>query len=187
MNKTKPLNILSVLSYPTFVALPLVIAFSWLSLLNMIIGIIFISLLPTFLAYVHIRKHSLDFDISDHKQRGKPFVYALLSYAIAAIIFYVMHSQIMFVLSLVYFVVALAIALISTRWKISVHCAGIAGAITDVVYVFGIALLPLFALVIVVAWIRLELKAHNIWQVVAGALVSIMLSLCVWIVLYPVW
>jgi membrane-associated phospholipid phosphatase len=61
---------------------------------------------------------------------------------------------------------------INLFWKISLHTAFLAGAITILILTFGrvgfwaVLLLPL------VAWARMELKQHSIMQVAAGALIA---------------
>ena len=72
-------------------------------------------------------------------------------------------------------------SLINLKWKISAHTAGIGGVIALIyqIHVLGLSALDLFwllCLTIIVAGLigtaRLVLKQHDIWQVLAGAVVG---------------
>ena len=75
-----------------------------------------------------------------------------------------------------YFVNGLVLMIITLKWKISIHASGITGPFTALIYQLGSTMLPLLLLVIPVAWARVELKAHTIRQVTAGAILSSMLT-----------
>lgn len=58
---------------------------------------------------------------------------------------------------------------VTTRWKVSVHVAGLAGALAVAVVHYGgwaLAGIPVLALV---GWARVTLEAHTVAQVLAGA------------------
>lgn len=57
-------------------------------------------------------------------------------------------------------------------WKISMHVAGTAGAVTVLILLYGKRMLPLAALVPLVGWSRCVLEHHTPAQVAAGALVG---------------
>ena len=61
------------------------------------------------------------------------------------------------------------LALVTTVWKISIHCAVAAGSVTVLAYAFGPPVLAGFALVGVVGWSRVAMDDHTTSQVVAGA------------------
>ena len=78
-------------------------------------------------------------------------------------------------------ITVLVMALISLKWKISAHMAGMGGIIALVyqIHVQGLSafyLLWLLCILIVVAGLlgsaRLTLKRHNLWQVLAGVIVG---------------
>ena len=54
-------------------------------------------------------------------------------------------------------------------WKLSIHAAVVAGAVTILVQVFGLPLLVLAPLVALVCWSRVALRDHTPAQTVAGA------------------
>jgi membrane-associated phospholipid phosphatase len=60
------------------------------------------------------------------------------------------------------------LALITTAWKISIHCAVAAGSVTILALIYGPWLYLGYALVALTAWSRVELGDHTRAQVVAG-------------------
>lgn len=70
-------------------------------------------------------------------------------------------------------------ALISLAWKISIHVAAAAGAVTVLGLVFGVTAAPLALLVVALAWARVRLGEHDILQVVAGGVVGAVVAAAV--------
>ena len=73
-----------------------------------------------------------------------------------------------------------ACALINTKWKISMHCAGAGGAIGALIaYSFLFSFNPIWWLCLfifisgLVGSSRMLLRQHDLWQVVAGTLLGI--------------
>ncbi|RLE72513.1 MAG: hypothetical protein DRZ80_07160 [Thermoprotei archaeon] len=64
--------------------------------------------------------------------------------------------------------------------KTSVHMAGIAGPVTFFVIIYGINYSTLYLLLLPVAWARYEKRAHNLSQLVLGAIIAIITT---WITL----
>ena len=62
----------------------------------------------------------------------------------------------------------LMLALVTTVWKISIHCAVASGAVTILALLYGPWLAPGYLLVAVTAWSRVELGDHTRAQVIAG-------------------
>ena len=61
------------------------------------------------------------------------------------------------------------LALVTTAWKISIHCAVASGAVTILALLYGPWLAPGYLLVALTAWSRVELSDHTRAQVIAGA------------------
>ncbi len=64
------------------------------------------------------------------------------------------------------------LAVITTVWKISIHCAVAAGSVTILALTYGPLVLLGYALVAVLGWARVEVKDHTVAQVVAGSLLG---------------
>jgi hypothetical protein len=60
------------------------------------------------------------------------------------------------------------LALVTTAWKVSIHCAVASGAVTILALLYGPWLLPGYLLVGATAWSRVELGDHTRAQVIAG-------------------
>jgi membrane-associated phospholipid phosphatase len=64
------------------------------------------------------------------------------------------------------------LALITTKWKISIHCSVASGAVTILALLYGPWLLCGYLLVAITAWSRVELGDHTRTQVIAGAVLG---------------
>ena len=65
------------------------------------------------------------------------------------------------------------LAVITTVWKVSIHCAVAAGSVTVLTLLFGPWLVPAYLLVALTAWSRVALKDHTTAQVLAGSLLGV--------------
>jgi membrane-associated phospholipid phosphatase len=65
-----------------------------------------------------------------------------------------------------------ALALVTTVWKISIHCAVASGSVTILALTYGPLALPGCTLVGLVGWSRIAMKDHSLAQVLAGAVLG---------------
>jgi membrane-associated phospholipid phosphatase len=65
------------------------------------------------------------------------------------------------------------LAVITTVWKISIHCAVASGSVTIGVLLFGPWLVPAYLLVALTGWSRVSVKDHSVAQVIAGSLLGL--------------
>jgi membrane-associated phospholipid phosphatase len=65
-----------------------------------------------------------------------------------------------------------ACAIVTRRWKISLHCAVAGGAVATVALLYGPLLLALAPIVVVIAWSRVAVADHTVAQVIAGSLIG---------------
>ena len=87
-------------------------------------------------------------------------------------------------LAAAYFSVTLGVLLVSIRWKISVHGAGVGGPGAALIYVYG-----LFALGVVIVWAiviysRVTLRQHTPTQSIAGVSIAVVISWVTYVLLY---
>lgn len=179
---------------PFSVAAMVSVAFSWFSpigigpclspSLSTMIGLATLCILPFLPVAYGVRAGEIDLDVSDPKKRVPLYLPGLASYAIGASIFWILSSKVMFVIALAYLCVASATFMITLVWKISAHTAGVAGPITALTFVFGPWVLPLHMLSIMMVWSRVKLDAHTLNQAVAGLLVAIAVTSCVYFLFY---
>jgi hypothetical protein len=139
----------------------------------------FFPFLPVLYFY---KKNIVDLDISKKEMRTPFFVIAATFYSIAAVIFFITNTEIMFLLALSYAFVTIILLLVNRVWKVSVHSAGVTGPIFALIFVFGLMVLPLSLLIVLVSWSRIKLKKHTFRQTFVGSLIPIVVGL----MLYPV-
>jgi membrane-associated phospholipid phosphatase len=151
------------------------------TVVDALVGVLFIGVLPMVPWAYSYKQGRTDFDVSVREERTKMFIWALVMYVASALLF--LDKPLMFALSCVYFFSTLVVALVNLKWKISVHCSGMAGPVTAIVYVFGLWLMPLYFLVLFVMWLRLRLDAHTHAQVVAGAVEGVLVTGVVYLLL----
>ena len=114
-----------------------------------------------------------DFNVSERKERTRPFLGAAASYLAGGGVLLFMKAPIIIIaLMFCYAGNTVIMLFITFRWKISVHASGVAGPTTALVYSVGTWTAVFFILLIPVGWARMRLRAHTPWQILAGALVT---------------
>ena len=134
--------------------------------------------LPMGMVFVFLTKNYItDLYATDKSERFIPFLTTILSYLLGMFTLLLVKAPAQITaLMACYLGNGIVLALITLKWKISIHSSGITGPITALVYLLGTKLLPLYFLVIPVIWARLELKAHSMLQLTIGALLTIFLT-----------
>ena len=120
-----------------------------------------------------------DFYATERNERFIPFLTTIFSYVVGFVTLVIVQAPgPITALMACYIINGIILALITLKWKISIHASGVTSPVTALVYLLGTRLLPLFLLVLPVIWARLELKAHSKMQLTIGALLS---SILTWI------
>ena len=186
-------NFISIFVAPPTVAVIATICFSlWspiglgsLSIpLTILLCFLCFALFP-FLAILYFkRKKVVDIYVSQRTARTPFFVIAIASYAFASIIFFFTDTRIMLLLALGSLFVSIIAMGINMFWKVSIHTAGVTGPIFALVYVFGVAALPLATIVGLVGWSRIKLKNHTFGQTLAGTVLSLSVGIVLFTTLY---
>ncbi|PIT97147.1 hypothetical protein COT77_02980 [Candidatus Berkelbacteria bacterium CG10_big_fil_rev_8_21_14_0_10_41_12] len=121
-----------------------------------------------------------DFDISERNQRPLPMTIFIIGVAVASIILYFLKVPLdLFVYALSGFVTLIIMTVITFFWKISLHTATLSSIFTAIVVLGGLKFLPFYLILIPVGWSRVVLKKHSVNQVIAGVLVSSLVTLTV--------
>lgn len=146
-------------------------------------GVAFLSaffgaILPlAYLFYLLRREKVTRLDVPLREQRTIPYLISVLIYIAGFVALISVGASVpVNALMFCYATNTLAISAINIKWKISAHAMGASGPLTALAITFGREVLPLFLLVLLVAWARIELKAHTRSQVTAGALLGILLT-----------
>lgn len=194
INSKRVAEVLSVLLAPSAVAFIATLIFTWLAptapvyfnpFLSMIIGILFLSVFPigTVLYYYH--KGKIDLWVSERKVRPPFYIIAIIGYIIASLLFYYLKYNWMFLLSVSYLCVTTVVLISNFFTKVSSHSAGVAGPVTALAYIFGVNAVPLFVFVPLVIWARLKTNAHTFAQLIAGAIIAVVVTFSVYFYFLP--
>jgi len=148
------------------------------SLFFFIVSALFGGILPMTTIFLMLRMGIVrDMYASERRTRTKSFMGTIASYLLGALVLTVFNAPPSLVaLMAFYFVNTLVMTVISLVWKISIHAVGISGPATFLTLQMGAIMLPLSILLLPVGWARLKLGAHDLKQVVAGALLTILLT-----------
>jgi hypothetical protein len=148
------------------------------------IGFVFLSVVP--LAYVggmRLQGRIESLEIRDRSKRTEPFLVALTASggALAAVLGGdIAGRRLLAALVACHALNTTLLLLITTRWKISVHCASMAGAVSTLAFVQGhvpgqllVATGPVLlvggaSLAGLMLWARVRSRAHTLGQAVAG-------------------
>jgi membrane-associated phospholipid phosphatase len=175
---------ISSLSQPPLISIPTfaVINYYLMGGLYSSIGITFIcfifaAFLPVITSLIIINKMKIDIDITDRSKRTLPLSFAVFSYIIGFFVLYFLGAPaITTALMFIYFTNTLLTIFINFSWKISIHAIGIAGPTAALIYTFGIPGVIFGLMIPLVMWSRVKLKKHTVSQVMAGAVLGLIVT-----------
>lgn len=180
MNEEKLARILSIVLGPQ-VWLPVLIVSvllkSGLSTKQLIIlfpGLfLFQILIPLISIYIALKlKKITSWDLPKRKERYWFLILTTISYVLSIALIYFFGNRFLLNVSLILFVVLIAVSVITYFWKISLHASiNTLGSIL-LNFLFAWQLPWLYLAIPLVYWSRLKLKRHNVAQLIAGSLVS---------------
>jgi membrane-associated phospholipid phosphatase len=138
----------------------------------------FSGILPILSLY-YLRRVGIigDMMVNDRDQRLVPFACVFGSYILGTAFLWVFNAPpTMVALMVSYVITSLVMMVITLRWKISIHAAGVAGPSMFLVLRYNLALWPFLIVILLVCWSRWRLKVHTIEQVCAGAMLSALIT-----------
>jgi membrane-associated phospholipid phosphatase len=178
------------LGFVASIAFSIVFGKSFLDIVYLFgLSFIFGVLIP-FLYLVYLRKKDLveSLDVPVRTQRTVPYILASISYAIGLYILVLYSAPVAIVALMVcYLGNTLFIAMVNMFWKISAHAMGVGAVVTGFgfavspFYYIGLILLPL------VSWSRIKLDMHSRGQVIAGSIVSVILTAAQFQLVYAIY
>ncbi len=116
-------------------------------------------------------------DIPKREDRSYPLIIVVMSYLIGTLVLIAFQAPLITVgLMFCYFSNTLVIFFINLRWKISIHSMGVAGPTVALIFSFGYLGAISGLLIPLVMWSRVHLKKHTVSQVIAGALLGLILT-----------
>jgi membrane-associated phospholipid phosphatase len=118
-----------------------------------------------------------DYDVPLKEQRNTPYMVSIGLAIVGFTALCVLNASI-YVLALMFCHITntLILLLINRYWKISAHMLGFAGVLPALIPLFGIYLIISAPFLILLGWARVQLKSHNLLQVVAGAALGFVLT-----------
>ena len=136
-----------------------------------LLAALFAAVIPTlFIAYGIRRGRWADRNVGTKKARLVVLAFITASVAAGSGLLVALRAPRVLAGYLAFMLGSVALlALVTTVWKISIHCAVAAGSVTVLAYAFGPPVASGFALVAVVGWSRVAMNDHTASQVVAGA------------------
>jgi membrane-associated phospholipid phosphatase len=119
-----------------------------------------------------------DLDMSIRAERERVFIAFVIFYALGALDLWLIHAPPIMTASMAgYAASALVVQWITRYWKISTHALGITAPLVALTVLFGARPAPFYALIPLVGWSRVYLRAHTVLQVVAGTLLALTTTL----------
>lgn len=130
--------------------------------------------LPIGFFFFLIKKGKItDIDITKRQERHLFYGFTTIILLISTLLAYFLANYQSFVFSLLFLLIMLTLFLATLKWKISGHLIVSCAAIFIINYIFGWRFIWLFSLVPFIAFARLYLKKHTIYQVLAGIIVGL--------------
>ncbi len=148
-------------------------------LILMLNSALFTSIAPMiFIFYLYATDRISDLDMSIRAERERVFIAFVLFYAAGAVDLWIIHAPSIMTASMAgYAGSALIVQWITRYWKISTHALGITAPLVALTVLYGERPLPFYALIPIVGWSRIYLRAHTVLQVIAGTLLAVVNTL----------
>lgn len=134
-----------------------------------------ISIVPIFIIVLYLVRHNRvdSLFINIRTQRDKVYIFSSVLMGTACVILFFLKAPVVLVaLFVAIFVTGLTFACVNRWWKISIHVASIAAAVTALVVLYGAVAAWTILLVPLVAWARVKMEHHTLAQVLTGGLLS---------------
>lgn len=141
-----------------------------------ITGLTLVVIAPALIYLLVSRQYDkkIDIDISNRADRPLPLMLASLGALVGGVIVSNrLDSPNLLLMSQTLVAMLMILTVISLVWKISIHASTMAALVTLLVIFRGQEYLPLYLLLLPLAWARLELKQHTIAQLIGGALLGV--------------
>jgi membrane-associated phospholipid phosphatase len=130
----------------------------------------FTSIAPMlYVLWLYATQRITDLDMSVRAEREKVFGAFVICYGVGTFVLYLMHAPTLMIAAMAGFTAASFVVQIITKfWKISTHALGVTAPLIVLLYMYGLQPLPFLLIVPLVGWSRVWLRAHTVWQVIAG-------------------
>lgn len=154
-----------------------------------LLSVFFSTVIPALYVLVQVWRGKItDIHVMEREQRGGPFLVAILSSAVGALVLRTLGAHVaVWGIGVVLAGNGLVLFWISSHWKISMHVAVLSSTIlAAVMMIEGIALWNLAWLVPALIWARISRGRHTLWQGIGGCLVACSVTAgLLWLVYSP--
>jgi membrane-associated phospholipid phosphatase len=152
-----------------------------------LLAALFVAVLPTVFVDYGIRRGRFeDRNVGDRKPRLLLLAFITASVAAGLILLATLGAPGLLTGYLAFMLASVAVlALITTVWKISIHCAVASGSITILALIYGPFVLPGYLLVALLGWSRVTLGDHTTAQAVGGTVLGAAAAALAYVVLAP--
>jgi hypothetical protein len=145
------------------------------------LAIFFSALVPALVVLGLLKLRLLsDADISNRAERARPYILITFFYFLGSFLLLYLPprpiNKVFGTLMSCYATVTLVGTIITYFWKISMHLAGLAGPLTAAIFFWKLPAVPFLISLLPLSWARLYLRKHNIWQVLAGIMMSSLIT-----------
>jgi hypothetical protein len=152
-----------------------------------LLSIFFSTVIPALYVLVQVWRGKItDIHVMEREQRGGPFLVAIFSSAVGALVLRKLGADVrVWGIGVVLATNGLVLFWISSHWKISMHVAVLSATIlAATIMIEGVSLWGLAWMVPVLIWARITRGRHSIWQGIGGCLVSTLLTAAILRLLY---
>ena len=145
------------------------------------------DLFPFFYVYrMKRRGETAGMDIPEHKKRFHPLLFSVMVYGLAFLgLLFWKASPLVTILMFAYMFNTMIAALISGRWKISIHGMAAGGPTAALGYAISGNFYWMFLLLPLLLFSRVKLQAHTPMQVIAGFILGFLLTIIQFRVGFP--
>lgn len=153
------------------------------ALIILLLGLVIVPLaFPLFIAF----RRGYEWDYPDRSTRIYPFSIVTIFYFITLIlVVYLKCNNEIFFLVLSYFLNGLVVLIISLKYKISIHMAGIAGPATYLYLVgYRVDAAILYVIAFITAYSRYILGRHTPSQLITGFIMGVLMTYISYIVVF---
>jgi membrane-associated phospholipid phosphatase len=139
-----------------------------------LLAALFTAVLPTLFISSGVRRGRWsDRNVGARRPRLVVLAFITASVATGLILLLVLGAPRLLTGYLTFMLASVAVlAVITTMWKISIHCAVASGSVAILAFTYGPLVLCGYALVALLGWSRVTVKDHSAAQVVAGAVLG---------------
>ena len=164
------------LSAMMFVLLGLTADDAAIAIVSIVVALVTATVVPVAaVQHYSVKYGNKDGDVVRGEDRARPLLFGVASYIVGSVLLWSVDApRIMTVMMVSYAVSTAAVAIISTRWKISIHAMGVIGpamALSLAYWPWGLAM---FLLLPPVAWSRYIRGKHTPAQLVGGAVFGLL-------------